>query len=391
MHIGSVHIRVRNIPVIYAINLLCGLLFFLPILALYYEKELYSTTNVAIIFAVEAIAGVLFEMPTGAIADLFGRKNTIILDHITMLCALVVLWIGGSMAMFILYAVLSALSRSLASGTYHALLYDSLQEEHEERHYKKIVGVYDALWPAGASAGSIIGGFLATYSLQLTVTATFLPVALALILSFFIREPVYEKENHTNIVRHVLNTSATIARNAQLMILISTFFVMLALGESVHLMSPLFFAAKALPVASFGWISALIFGFSSLGFYCSHDISERIGNKTTLILATTMSPLFILTATLLSGIPLVVFWTSASIFYGIKNPIINHLLNAEVSSGKRATVISINNFAGQLGVALVVPFFGHFAELYSMQTAVQLSTVLVLIVPVMLLFIRDHQ
>lgn len=391
MKIGKIEIKSRNIPIMYATTVIGGMLFFLPVLALYFEKELFTATNVAIIFAVEAFAGVLFEIPTGAIADLFGRRKTIIVDHIVTLVALLFLLIGGSMTMFILYAIFSAFARSLASGTDSAIIYDSLQEEGKEQHYKKIAGIYEALWPLGASVGSIIGGYLAKASLQLTVEATFIPIAIALVLTFFLKEPKYEKEEHKNIWRHMVNASKIIIHSKQLIVLVLAFFVMMALGESVHLLSPLFFKFKEIPIEYFGWITALTFGFSSIGFYISHDVSEKIGNKKTLILVSALSPLFILAATLLSGIPLVFFWTTASIYFGVKNPIIGHLLNLEVTSNKRATVISINNFMGQLGVAAIAPLFGYFAELYTIQTAVQLSAVLVLAVPLMLMFLDEKK
>lgn len=373
----------------YAITVSGGGLFFLPVLALYFEKELFTATNVAIIFAIEAFASVLFEVPTGAIADLFGRKRTIIAAHIVTLCALVFLYIGGSMLMFIVYAILNAFARSLTSGTDNAIIYDSLSEDGQEHLFKKVIGIYGALWPLGASAGSIIGGYIAKTSLQLTVELSFIPMAIALLLTFFLKEPKYEKEDHKNILRHMVNASKIIIQNKQLLILVIIFFVMMALGEFTHLLSPLFFKSKQLPIEYFGWISALTFGFSSLGFYLSNDLSKKIGNKKTLILASILSPLFILAATFLSDIPLVLFWTSTSIFFGIKNPIISHFLNLEVSSNKRATVLSINTFMGQLGVAIVAPLLGYFAQLYTMQTAVQLSAILILIVPFMLLFIQD--
>lgn len=391
MKIGKIEIKSRNIPLMYATTVIGGLLFFLPVLALYFEKELFTATNVAIIFAVEAFAMVLFEIPTGAISDLFGRRKTIILANIVTLCALLFLYIGGSMIMFMLYAIFNAFARSLTSGTDQAIIYDSLQEEGNKQHYKKIIGIYGALWPLGASLGSIIGGYLAKASLQLTVEASFIPIAIAFVLTLFLKEPKYEKEEHKNILRHMVNAAKLIIHSKQLIILVLIFFIMMALGESVHLLSPLFFKFKQLPIEYFGWIAALTFGFSSLGFYLSHDVSEKIGNKKTLILVSTLSPLFILAATLLLGIPLVAFWTSASIFFGIKNPIISHLLNLEVASGQRATVISINNFMGQLGVAAIAPLFGYFAELYTIQTAVQLSAVLVLAVPLMLMFLKDKK
>lgn len=384
-------IKSRNIPIIFLTEVIGGMLFFLPILALYFEKSLFSVTNVAIIFAVEAICIALFEIPTGAITDLFGRKKSIILAHIFILAALVFLAIGGSMIVFIVYAILIAFTQSLTSGTYSAFVYDTLKDENKESYYKKVFGTLLAFWPLGASIGSIIGGYLAKISLSLPILITFIPISIAFILTLFLKEPNYEKEEHKNILRHMINSSKIIIHSKQLIVIICAYFIMIALGETTHLLSPLFFKFKDIPIEYFGWIMALIFGFSSFGHYISHDVSEKVGNKKALILATLISPILLLIATLLFGIPLIIVWAAGGILFGIKNPIIDHLINLEVASSKRATVLSINNFMGKIGIAITAPLFGYFAELYTIQTAIQIGAAIVFIVPLILLLLADKK
>ena len=389
MKIGSVAVRSRNIPILYAATMIGGMLFYIPILAVYFEHELFTATSVALVFAVEAFAGVVLEVPTGAIADLFGRRRTLIAAHLVLLCAVLLLQIGGNMAVLLGYAVLSAFARGLNSGTDEALLFDSLREDGQEHHFKQVIGVYHALWPLGATLGSIAGGYLAERSLHLTVSASFVPVLIALILTFFLKEPHYEREAHHNVLRHMATAFRVTISSRQLVILVTAGLVMMAAGESAHLLSPLFFAFKDIPIRYFGWISAFIYGFSSLGFYLSHGISEKVGNRRTLVIVSVLTPIFILGATVFGGLPMVALWTSASVFFGIKNPIISHLLNLEVDSSHRATVISMNNFMGQLGVAGAMPLFGYCAELYSIQVAVQIGAVVLLLVPAMLLLLRE--
>lgn len=391
MNILTTHVKSKNISIMYALTIFGGLFFFLPVLALYFEKSLFTATNVAIVYAVEAFANVIFEIPTGSISDLFGRRNTIIISNLIVLLALIFLFIGGSMTMFVLYAITNALARSLSSGTDSAIIYDTLKEEGRENSYKKIIGTYMALWPLGASLGAIIGGYIAKYSLQATVSASFIPIVIIFILSFFLKEPLYEKEQQKNILRHMFRTSKTVISNKQILLLLLASFVMLAFGEIVHLISPLFFKFKEIPIEYFGWIGAFGSAFSSLGHYLSHNISERFGNKLTLIIATLLSPIVTLLATISPGILVIIIWSISGLFFGIKNPIISHLINIEVDSGKRATIMSINSFMGQLGVAIMAPLIGYWADLYSIQTAVQLSSGFLLVVPIILIFIKDKK
>ncbi|NOQ55345.1 MAG: hypothetical protein GQ477_00915 [Nanohaloarchaea archaeon] len=92
------------------------MMFFLPIYALYLEQNLFTMTNVALIISIEAISAAVFEIPTGAIADIFGRKKTLISAYMFSLISIIFLYVGGSMLMFVFYAILNSVGRSLASG-----------------------------------------------------------------------------------------------------------------------------------------------------------------------------------------------------------------------------------------------------------------------------------
>ena len=387
----QVQIKSRNISIMYATTAIGGMLFFLPVLALYFQSKLYTATNVALVFSIEAICLVLFEVPTGAVADLFGRKRTLILSRVADLSGLVFLYYARSMPMFVGYAVLNALARSLSSGTESAMIYDTLKEEGREQQYKKIIGIYHALWPLGASAGSIIGGYLAKDSLQLPVLWTFLPIGLTFIGCLFLKEPRYQREEHRNIFRHMKGAVRTISGNKQLLVLISASLVMMSLGETIHYLSPLFFKFKLIPIHHFGYISAVTYGFSSLGHYFSHSFAKRMGDKVSLAVVTLLSPVLTLAATFTGGWGTVVLFTLPSICFGLKNPVIDHLLNKEISSGQRATIISANSFAGQLGIAAAAPLFGFIAQTFNINRAVQASSIVLMAVPLLLLLLKDQE
>lgn len=389
MNFNKLGLRSKNIFLVYASLIVGGMLFFLPILALYFEESLFTATNVALIFSIEAIAMVIFEVPTGAVADLFGRKKTLVLANFVVLLAVTFLYIGGSMLMFILFAIFNSFARALASGTYNAFLYDTLKEEYKEQHYKMVIGKFYALWPVGAAVGSIIGGYLARVSLTFPVGLSLIPLFFAFVLTLMLKEPKYEKEEHKNILKHMFNSSRVIIQNKQLIILLIGGFFLMAFGETMHLLGPLFFKFKMIPIELFGWITASIFGFASLGFYYSNKVSEKIGNKKTLIMSVIISSALLILATLTAKYYTIALFVTPSLFYGLRNPIIDYLLNAEVSSSKRATIISINNLLGELGVAIFSPFIGYFAELYTINIAFMISAALMLSVTFIFLFIKE--
>lgn len=371
-------IKSRNIYLLYIVTFLGGLMFFLPILALYYEQTLFSARNVALIFAIEAVASAFFEVPTGAISDLFGRKRSMLLAYSINIISFIFLWIGGNIVMFVAYAILVALAHALNSGSDTAIMYDTLKQEGQENLYKKVSGIYMAIWPVGAAVGSVIGGHLATISLSTPVFYTIFPFIIALILIFFIVEPQYEKKTESTINGQMFESFKDVFKNKQLIFILLGGIVAWSFGESVHFLSQLFFEFKNIPILWFGYVAAAEFTLSSLGFYFSHAISERFGNRRTIILSVVLLALLLIISTLTTGYTMLILFSLSSFFFGLRSPILGHLWNKEVESRKRATMNSINSLAYQLGVAIVISLVGYWSDLFTINTAFLLSGVIIL-------------
>ena len=71
----------RNISLSYIIGALLWGRFFLPVLALFYIASQVSLPEFAIIFSVFSLAILFLEIPTGVVADLIGKKNTLLLSR----------------------------------------------------------------------------------------------------------------------------------------------------------------------------------------------------------------------------------------------------------------------------------------------------------------------
>ena len=109
-------LKSKNIILMYINSLTAGIIFYLPILALYFQQNLFSLTNVALIFSIQALGFVVFQYPTGAVADLIGRKKSMIIGSFLALIGVVILVFSHVLWMFIIYSVLIALGNSFFSG-----------------------------------------------------------------------------------------------------------------------------------------------------------------------------------------------------------------------------------------------------------------------------------
>jgi MFS family permease len=381
----------KNIRYLYFSKLIGGLLFLMPILALYLEKELFTVTNVTLVLAIGSLCLALFEVPSGAVADLFGRKKTLLLAEIISIGSLVMLAIGGNLTTIIIYSVLRALSRSLMSGTDGALIFDTLKAEKKESLFKKIYGTYFALWAIGAGIGSLIGGFLAEINLIIPVLASIIPATASFCILLKIKEPDYEKEQHRNILKQMLDAGKiAISKNQVIFILLGGFFIY-AFTETIHELNPLYFSFKEVPLLFFGIATAITFICSSAGHYSSHWVSKHLGNKQVLVFSAVGSLLFIIMSTLTTSYLSVLLYVFSSYFFGVRYPVINYLLNLEAPSSKRATIISIGNLAKFIGYAAFVPIIGLIAKNHNINTAFFVCGLGLILAIIAFLFVKNKE
>jgi len=365
------------------------MMFFIPIYSLYLQHDLFTALNVAIVIAVNTFFRTLFEVPSGAVADLFGRKRTLILSGLIFIISLIFLSIGGSMLMFILYAIISALAGSLISGTDTSILFDSLKTMHRETNFQKIITFNIGAWQTGAAIGSLIGGALAAISLKLPVLYTFIPLTISFFITFFIVEPPYKKESHKNVFLHMGNTSKLLVKNGLVLLFIAT-VLLFAFSEVSYSFNPIFMNFKQIPIIYFGIIFALSFG---LGFVASiissHYLNKRFGDKNILLTSIIISPLMMIFATFSLGLYCAIFMVLSSIFFSIRLPILMDLFNKKTPSKNRATMLSIATFGSTLGMVLYAPFFGLMVDAYNVSIATRLTAMFTAIAVILVLFVKN--
>ncbi len=407
----------RNIRLTYLFSFLGGLMFFIPIYALYLQQELFTVFNVTLIIALQSIATLIFEVPSGAVADLFGRKNTLIFSRFLAVIALIFLAVGNNLIFFVIYAILNALAMSLVSGTDTALIFDSIkgidkttkktamalseaalgkkeaplmmEGLQKKPHFKKVMAIKNSMWPIGASISSLVGGFLAITSLRLPIFATIIPFSLAFFLAFFLKEPKYKKETHKNIFSHMFSSTKIVLKKKQVLLLTLLGFLFYSFIETPHQLNAIFFEFKAIPLNYYGFIFAGMFLLSFFGALSSYWVSNKIGNKNTIIISALMPPFLLFGSTLVFGVWAGIFIIISALFWGIRWPVMMHLLNLEIESKHRATIISIGNLLKKFGLAIFAPIFGYFVDLWNINTAFKISAGLSLITFFLVFFIKE--
>lgn len=107
---------------------------------LYLGYKGMSLTEIGLLEGIFHITGFLSEIPTGALADLFGRRKSMIIGRITSVLSAIIMLFSNSFIGFAIGFVLSSWGYNLNSGSEEALVYDTLKILNREDEYLNING-----------------------------------------------------------------------------------------------------------------------------------------------------------------------------------------------------------------------------------------------------------
>jgi MFS family permease len=149
---------------------------------------------------------VLLEVPSGYLADLFGRRRSLILAGVFHGAAYTVLALADSFALFVCFEVLAALGNSFFSGSDVALLYDTEAALGERWQGTRTLG-RRLLWAqVGETAAALLCGVLVVHGLGWPATVNAVVAWVPLLLAFGLVEPPRRRAgtDHRENIRSIL-------------------------------------------------------------------------------------------------------------------------------------------------------------------------------------------
>ena len=352
--------------------LLKGVLWFMvamPIIVLFFQEHGLSLTEVMIIQAIYSLSVAVFEIPSGYIADLFGRKHTIVLSTIFSFSGYLVFSFFGGFYAFAAASTLVGIGGSLMSGSDSALLYDTLLEIGDKKTYTKIEGRNYAIGNFSEATAGILGGFLAVSSIYLPIYVQtgilFLSIPIALTL---VEPKMNDEDKIERSLKAILGVvKFSMIENAKLRWLIIYSSAMGVATLAMAWFAQPFFREVEIPLAYFGILWAGLNFSAGLTSFNSHRFDKDESNTKMLIyLALAMATSFVFLGFNMSlfGIIFIVF---VYLLRGIVTPILRNAINENTSSNIRATVLSIRSFIIRISFAICAPIFGYLADNYSLK------------------------
>lgn len=328
----------------------------------------------------------ILELPSGALADLIGRRKTILIANVAGFLSFALFPSATHILHFAALAFLVGLSDSFISGAEEALVYDSFKQDGKEEsfadYYSKGVLVYQV----GLIIAPAIGGLLYEQHFSLPFYLYALSLLLAGIVTLFYREPRIDSLKFTlqNYKKQIVNGSR----------------------EAFKTLYSKYLSLFYISVGAIGWSSTLYFNeYMLIGLGFSDSVRGIISSATrlinTVLIVTILKrsklfrdynrvfflfPIFMLVSYLpgawLHGIWGIPFVQGAMIVTTARWVVLAPLTNKYFSSENRATAISLLSLLIGVGYitltslsAIVIPAFG-IKVMFSLLGFATLVTVL---------------
>jgi MFS family permease len=325
--------------------------------------------QVAVIQAIGLGTRVLAELPSGALADLLGKKKTLIVSFLLTSIGEALMIVNPSYEMFAVSFVVINLGYSFYSGTMDAFLYDTLVSDNQESRYPRVLSRQNAIMNGAVAVASIVGGLAYSVWIFLPWIMTVIAKLIGLGVAFFVDEPLVDTDTFSwsgfvgqarKGFRHLFSRS--LLRSTLLLLTFGIFHTVAY--ELLDDAAVVAFGYGAVGIGVLYSIATLI----TIPFSLLYErVSKRFASFTLLVGAIGVLVLnYILTPWI--GISI---WTGLFLIRVMYSPIkegaVAELINTRTPSNIRATTISTYELIRKLPYLFLAGFIGSLMDAYGVK------------------------
>lgn len=340
--------------------------------------------DIMILQAIYSIAIVVLEIPSGYLADVIGRRKTLILGAIFGSLGFATYSFSYGFLGFLIAEIILGIGQSCISGADSAMLYDSLLEKGEEKKYSRFEGRIVSLGNLSEAAAGVIGGLLAGITLRTPYIAQAFVALIALPAAITLVEPIRKVPlmkagimEIVHIARFALFEDRSLRRNILFSAIIGTATLTMAWFAQP------FFEHIGIEIKWFGLLWTSLNLTVAITSYTAHRLESKLGQRWSILIIALTIPLgYLALGQFQASTGLMVLY----LFYlvrGYATPVLKDYINRVTASHIRATVLSVRNFVIRLLFALTAPLLGWVKDLYSLPQALTLAGIIFLVLSIL--------
>lgn len=352
----------------------------MPFMIPFFKDNGLSLSEISILKAIYSIAIVVLEIPSGYLADVLGRKKTLIIGSFLGFLGFLTYSFSYGFIGFLIAEIILGFGQSLISGADSAILYDTLDEMGKKEEYTKYEGRVISIGNLSETIAGIIGGLLVGISLRFPYIGQTVVAFIAIPASLTLIEPKRNTKVLSFGIKYIIQTvkySLIDNKDLRWNILHSSIIGAATLTMATLIVQPYLLEIQ-IPLFYFGIIwPALNITVGIVALY-AYKIENKVNRTNSLIIISIFIPLgFIALSQVVNYWGLLILFVFY-IFRGFATPVLKDYINRFCTSEIRATVLSVRNFVIRIFFAIIGPFVGWQTEKYSLQDAVLTSGIIFL-------------
>lgn len=133
------------------------------LILVFLEKEL-SFFLIGLLIGFREICINLIEIPTGVIADLYGRRISMVFSFIAYIISFVIFALINHLALLFLAMFFFSIGEAFRTGTHKAMIFDWVHTQGEEKNGTKVYGYTRSWSKVGSALSALIAGGLVLYT-----------------------------------------------------------------------------------------------------------------------------------------------------------------------------------------------------------------------------------
>jgi MFS family permease len=354
----------------------------MPIAVPFFQSKGLSMQEVFSLQAVFGLVVLLTEVPSGYVADLIGRKHTLVIGAVFCGIGHTLLLSADGFWTLVLFETALGIGHSLVSGADIALLYDTeLALGRGEQQQRQVVGRLYSVRTLSEAAAGLACSVLLLWSMDLAVYVQAAVGWLPLVVALSLVEPPGARMESTGHLKNMLYicrylmTHSAVLRLAFLALCIwslTTFY-------AVWLVQKLW-EEQGLSLIHFGYLWGILSLAASIAGRWAHKAEETMGTTGVLVfigVAPAVGYLGLDAFGVVGGyLASLTFWVSR----GFGLVILRDALNQRIPSEFRATANSLASFGFRGAFVLTGPIVGYVFDLWGMSFTLGMLVVATLVI-----------
>jgi MFS family permease len=345
----------------------------IPVIVPYWQTKGLSLQDIFLLQGIFGAALLIFDVPAGYLGDYLGRKKIMVLGSIVSALAFQMLWFDNTFWGFAIYEMILGLGLSLQSGCDVAILYGSLERLGAKGRPASYLGRRLTALTIGEGIASLIGGFLASFSLDWPAYANAVTAWLPVVIAMTLYEPKgamlkrgSHKENICAIGRALFGHSRFLT-----LAIASFIFYGFATYCAIWTFQP-YWQARGLNYSWFGYLWAInSFVIAFVGRY-AHAIEEKIGSSASIVVIALMPIIGYLGMGYSASLVGLLFGFAFAICRAMNQVLFQDAINTRVPTEMRATTNSIGSLGMRALFLVFGPVIGAILDQHGPNTALKI-------------------